>query len=125
MLHLTAIVFDLPMPPSANRIWRFSRRNGKSYRAAEYTKWIKEADAVFMAQRAGKGWPTIEGGYRMTVVFDRKAARGGDIDNRVKALGDFAQRAGVVANDRNCVGYAVDWGEAPLGARVSFVPVVA
>lgn len=117
------IVIDLPMPPSVNRIWRVNPRTKKPYRNPAYLRWIKEAGGLYMAQRAGKGWRMIEGAYEMTITLDRTKTKGGDIDNRIKAIADFAQKAGIIANDKNCIRLSIAWGEADLGARICFTAV--
>jgi hypothetical protein len=41
-----------------------------------------------------------------------------DLSNRIKALEDWLQRAGLIENDKYCERLVAEWGRAPLGVRV-------
>jgi hypothetical protein len=49
----SAPVLRLPLPPSANRLWRSSR--GRVYRSPGYMAWLDEAGWLLKAQRPAKG----------------------------------------------------------------------
>jgi Holliday junction resolvase RusA-like endonuclease len=83
----------LPLPPSANRIWRVGE-NGQVHRASAYRGWLKTVGwECLIAKATGR----VPGFYalRVTVPEMRK-----DPDNILKPTGDALQKAGVVANDR-------------------------
>lgn len=118
------VVIDLPYPPSVNKIWRHTAAitAQRVYLAPSYVAWKTEADALLMATR---GWTKrrIIGPFEIEIDLccPRKHPRG-DLDNRIKAILDWLQRAGVVSNDKDCQRLLVQWVErdsAPLGCRVT------
>lgn len=120
-------VLDLPVPPSVNRIWRNNTGNNGSAvsRAPAYKAWIKEAGMALVLDGLLRGRRTIEGKFTAIVEINRDAARG-DLDNRVKALFDFAQSMLFIANDRNLEEYLVRWSANPgRGCRLTLREIVA
>ena len=87
--------FILPVPPSANRIWRVTK-TGRTYKAPEYVSWLKTAGWEVHLQRSRK--EPITGPVSLTITLP-KGTRG-DVDNRVKPVGDLLEACGIVANDR-------------------------
>lgn len=121
------IVIDLPMPPSMNGIWRRGRNKQTGqivhHISATYRKWKKEASAELLRQRVGRRWHTIMGKFSVVLLLNRKKLRkNADIDNRYKAVSDWAQEVGVVDDDKNCIELLIKFGEAPMGVRVTFAP---
>jgi len=117
------IVIDLPMPPSANALWR-SDHGRKPHPSIKYTDWINLADQLTMASRAIQqrpGGKPIDGPWEATVYLDRDRANA-DIDNLgTKAVFDWLQSREFVTNDKNCHVYSVRWTDAqyaPSGCRV-------
>ena len=86
------IVLTLPLPPSANRIWRHA--NGRNFRAPEYDQWLTAAGWSIQQQRAGDSVP-----YRFSVRITMPPTRT-DLDNCCKPLLDLLQRQAVVQNDK-------------------------
>jgi crossover junction endodeoxyribonuclease RusA len=113
---LQQMVIDLSMPPSVNSIWRYSRARKKPYLAERYQTWKRDADNRFLANR--KAWRSIKGPFKATVVFAKEKRGRSDLDNRVKALMDWLQRAAIIENDSLCESLSVSWGYAPEGCRV-------
>jgi len=121
------IVLDLPYPPSVNRLWRSSAKDGtgKVYLSPSYVKWKASADVMLMAHR---GWTMkrITGFFSADIALcPPKGQQRGDIDNRIKALLDFLQRTTVIVNDKHCQLVCAYWVEremAPEGARVTVKP---
>lgn len=118
------IILDLPYPPSVNRIWRASKTaSGKNvHLAPSYVKWRDEANALLMTKR---GWMMHRIAGQFSVELALSPPKGhirGDLDNRIKAVLDFLQRATIVANDKHCQSIHAYWGEAPLGCRVTVRP---
>jgi Holliday junction resolvase RusA-like endonuclease len=107
---------DLPMPPSANNLWRKAR--GRMILSPEYQAWKRQADGYALGQKPRGGFPTIDGPFEAKITLDRDMHGRGDIDNRVKALGDFLQHLGIVSNDKNMQRLEVSFGYAPIGCRV-------
>lgn len=117
----------LPFPPSVNRIWRASTQSaGKQvYIAPSYVKWKNLADALLMTQR---GWMMrrVTGAFEVDIALcPPKGHPRGDLDNRIKAILDFLQRATIVSNDKHCQRITAYWAHqsaAPEGCRVTVKP---
>lgn len=117
----------LPYPPSTNRIWRASGGPGgrKVYVAPAYAAWKTEADGLLMTQR---GWMMrrVVGQFEVDIALcPPKGHQRGDLDNRIKAILDFLQRATIVSNDKHCQRITAYWAHpstAPEGCRVTVQP---
>jgi len=109
------IVIDLPFPTSVNRLWRVGVRSLSN--SPEYKAWKREAAGMFWLQYA-KTRPQKLGSFKISIVLDENRRSRSDGDNRIKAVLDFCQAAGLVGNDRNCDGGSWSWGHAPTGCRV-------
>ena len=97
------IVLHLPIPPSANRIWRKVPGRRKPTLSEEYRAWLTEAGWIAKMQIAGI--PMILGAFRAEVEVPIKSRR--DRDNWTKPLFDLCQKAGAVRNDRGLGTYTV------------------
>jgi Holliday junction resolvase RusA-like endonuclease len=119
--------FDLPYPPSVNRIWRSSTKSaGKNvYIAPSYVKWKQAAGALLMTQR---GWMMrrVVGPFSIDIALcPPKGHPRGDLDNRIKAVLDFLQASTVISNDKHCQLICAYWalpGMAPEGCRATVKP---
>lgn len=89
------MIFDLPLPPSANRMWR-KGRNGTIHKSAEYSSWIESVQWLVVAQRKRE---QVSGPARMLIRCG-KFHGAADLDNKIKPCGDMMQLAGVVLNDK-------------------------
>jgi|SRR5579872_1604627 len=115
-----AHVVDLPLPPSVNRLWRSAGK--KVFRSQEYQDWQRQADLAFMCVKRGQV-RTIQGEFIAVIEFKRPRTNA-DLDNRTKAVLDFAQRVGLIANDKNAVEITLRWSdEAALGCRLKLKSV--
>jgi Holliday junction resolvase RusA-like endonuclease len=117
-------VIDLPFPPSVNRIWRSQQAtNGRKigvYLSAEYRAWSKHADIAVIANGSWRSRVAMPAEFTAVIQLNR-AQRAGDIDNRIKAVLDWAQRAQIIGNDRLCEALTARWVatiEAPSGCRL-------
>ena len=84
----------LPWPPSTNRIWRCGRF--KAFRSPAYMEWRE------LAAEAVSGLPEPEpylGRVSMTLRLYAPSRRRYDIANREKAVADFLESAGFIADD--------------------------
>ncbi len=102
---------ELPLPPSANRMWRKGR--GRIYPSPQYEKWRKAADATFLFSGLNKGLKTIEGTYKLSISLPAKLRL--DHDNLFKPIGDWLQRVKIVKNDKHCRYPNVCAYDAPAG----------
>lgn len=112
-------ILDLPFPVSVNAVWRHNAQ--RTYRSPRYTKWLKEANILWLAQK--RGIQNIHGEYHLEIFLSPPDKRQRDLGNMEKILSDFAQKAGVIDNDHLCRKLTIQYGskeEAPLGARMIF-----
>lgn len=116
-------VLDLPCPPSVNRIWRNNGKNGTVSRAREYTDWIKQADMAMLVDCAMRGRRVIEGPFSARIEVKRPGPNS-DIDNRIKAVLDYAQSRGFIANDKHLVSVTACWSDvSERGCRLTLTEV--
>lgn len=102
-----AVAFDLPYPPSANRLWR--SHNGRNIKSREYRNWLGLAlEAVSRAD------PTpVAGPYKMTIIANRPDRRVRDLSNLLKAAEDAVVIAGVVEDDSMAREIGLAWSDLP------------
>lgn len=112
------ITLDLPMPTSANRLWRRNRNSTKPFCSKEYMAWKEEADMTVMAARQ---FPKrkIRGPFEIDVQLSSNHR--GDGDNRLKSLLDWLTSRDIIRDDSDCRRGSWEWVEperAPRGVRV-------
>lgn len=107
----STITLHLPLPPSANRLWRHG--NGRTYKSKEYREWLRRADICVLASAILRGHKIIKGKFTAELIIKQSAR--GDIDNRSKSAIDFLQRIGIVTNDKNLTELNIKRGSAPTG----------
>ena len=116
---LITIVVDLPFPPSVNRIWRSNARSVTL--SPEYRRWKDSADMLTIASRVYRRMGHISGSFEAYIALNVDRGRG-DIDNRIKAVMDWAQSRSLIANDKHCRRLTVEWvdhANAPDGCRLT------
>lgn len=95
------VVIKLPVPPSANRIWRVAgMRTTKAGKVAPrvikskpYVAWITEAGWALKGQRPGR----VSGPYDLTIVLPKVRI---DPDNAIKATSDLLVRHDIIDDDK-------------------------
>lgn len=98
------ITLTLPVPPSANRMWRVG--NGRTYKSAAYLTWQTHAGYVAALGAAGD---RIEGAYALGLTLPKTRM---DPDNLIKPINDLMQQVRIVANDRHMRRLSLDLDEA-------------
>jgi len=101
---MKVVKLDLPLPISANRIWR-TTKTGKTYLNPKYRDWRKAALASLWTQKPAGGFPFFSGAFDAQIAVALKMR--GDIDNRVKPLLDFLATAGIIENDKHAHGASI------------------
>ena len=86
------IVLVLPIPPSANRLWRNNRVS------PEYRKWKEAAGWDAKMQTMGKA--SIKGQFRARIEVPASRR---DLDNNLKPILDLCQAVGVISDDKFAV----------------------
>lgn len=106
------IVFDLPLPPSTNRL-HFGKGED-AHRRGNYNTWRKRADQMLLAQGRLK---VHCGPCKITITINEKAQ--GDLDNRCKSTLDYLVHHGIIENDNKRIVRRIElqWGPVE-GARV-------
>lgn len=100
---MKVVTLDLPLPLSANVIWRVNRRTGKPYLNPRYTKWKREALNSMWPQKPPGGWHHFPGDFCIHMTLPIKLRP--DQDNLWKGMLDFLQKpAGIIANDKHSQG---------------------
>jgi Holliday junction resolvase RusA-like endonuclease len=124
---MARIAVDFPFPPSINTVWRGTIRRGRLaiHRSDTYKKWQKQFGLEWMAQKP-RGFKTIDGPFRATIIICPPTKRKLDLENRIKACLDAAQLFGIIKDDANCKRHTAWFGdpeEAPSGARLIIEPI--
>lgn len=94
------VVLRLPLPPSANRIWRVGK-GGVVHKADAYRRWLQQAGWECVIQQGGDRIPAA---YHMRVTLPQTRR---DPDNALKALSDLLQRQRVITDDKHLRGMAL------------------
>ena len=101
-------VMDLPMPPSTNEIWR--RAGAKIILSGAYNDWRKRADMAVIANGCWRERVKMPGKFSADIIFNSKLRRKNmDLDNRIKAVLDWAQRVELITNDCLCEEVRARW----------------
>jgi Holliday junction resolvase RusA-like endonuclease len=119
------IEIDLPLPTSTNRIWRrgHARSTGRTwtYLSKSYVTWKgKAADAL--KEQFPQLPAKIDGPFDVQLVITKAKRYKLDLDNRIKACLDFCAQSGLIADDKFQNRVVVEWGKAPMGARLTLTP---
>lgn len=85
----------LPLPTSANRIWRRGKGGKTTHISAEYAAWKQDARAALQRMEL----PPVYGPYRLVIEVSERDR--GDLDNRIKALSDLLVSLKLTSDDRN------------------------
>jgi Holliday junction resolvase RusA-like endonuclease len=91
------VELTLPVPPSANRMTRFVRGQGKVHSSTEYRQWLAAASLQVMATRRGRVFSTPV----KVLIALRKPHPLADLDNyTIAQTFDALQKGGLLTNDR-------------------------
>jgi len=90
---MTTIV--LPIPPSANKLWRVHR--GRAIKSREYRAWLEEASLVVLMARAKAVPPPVR--VVLTLRGGKGFNRARDGDNLFKPTLDLLRHAHIISGD--------------------------
>jgi Holliday junction resolvase RusA-like endonuclease len=116
------ISIDIPMPPSTNQM--YGKGRGRVFISNRYRRWIKEAGQCVMAAGIMRGLKPISGKFKAIITVDQQLSKA-DCDNLTKPEMDMAQRLNIITNDKNSEHVGTGWGTAPLGCRLTIIPLEA
>ena len=111
------IELQLPMAPSANRLWR--RAGTVMHKSTEYKRWMMQAG--LMARSQYRGAP-IAGPFRILLEITRPDKRRRDLDNRIKGCLDVLQSIGFIRDDSDCEEIFARWVVTGEGIFVRVQP---
>lgn len=97
----------LPLPISANRIWR--RYGKRIVKNPEYISWQNDA-SVLLAMSKMK---YVRGKYNLFITLPEKTR--GDMDNYIKPLSDILTLNGIIDDDKHCNAISVTRSNVPKG----------
>ena len=104
--------FNLPAPPSANRIWR--QGNNRMHLSAAYKQW-KNAAQWSMIEQLGSERPSepLSGPFAVTIVIHASDGRNArrDVDNYAKPILDVLEYAALVEDDVLCERLLISRGD--------------
>lgn len=83
------------LPPTINHYYR--RGYHSVYKTAEAREWQEEIVSLMREQRSGQN--SYTGAVELEIIYQVQSRRKWDIDNRVKALQDCLELAGIIKND--------------------------
>jgi len=110
------ITFDLPLPPSVNRLRRVDFKYAKLLKA-----WQAQADNLVYVQKRG---PLKQLGVPVEIHIVLRDQKRGDLDNFCKALVDYCVYLRLIPDDKPfwVRRIVMEFGEAPEGARITLKP---
>lgn len=119
---MQTVVLHLPWPPSVNDANKFSRKG--YYPSDDKKKFFVDAHALYLMQKRSLGGQKITGPFTYHLILNR-AQRGplADGDNRIKYPLDYAQKVGLIENDKLAEGGSWSWGACEYGSMLSIHPV--
>lgn len=85
----------LPLPVSANRIWRRGKGGKTTHISKEYAEWKREAAHAVKSLDL----VPVSGRYSLLILIPAKDRA--DADNRVKAVSDLLVACGVIPDDKH------------------------
>ena len=115
------IVLHLPYPPSTNEANGWGKRG--YYPRKVKQDFFRNADDLFLTQKRALNGLRIEGPFTYHLILNRSLRDPrADGDNRGKYALDFAQKVGLIKNDKFAEGGSWSWGECEHGAMLSIHP---
>jgi len=128
---MTTYQLDLPVPPSANKMFRsffdYKKRRVRYARSGSYRKWLKSAAKwcyVWTGDPLRVVSAHIAGPFDIVVIVSGLRDNA-DIDNRLKPILDLLEDEKIIANDKYARDINIRRGtrqEAPAGVRVYITP---
>ena len=91
--------------------------------SAEYARWLREADAAAQDQDLCNA--PVLGRYAIQVNLSQRFQGRGDADNKLEAVSDWCQRAGLIVDDRDCRGASIEWTNTAHECTVTLTGEIA
>jgi len=112
---VTDITFDLPPPVSVNQLRRIDWTGAKRAK-----NWRKVANGYLLMMKVR---PSRISRFEILMVLDESTVKC-DADNAIKMVVDYLRLVEIIENDspKHMRRVVVEWGEAPLGCRVTVRP---
>lgn len=84
------------LPPTVNHFYR-STKGGRRYKTKAGREFQERISSLFATEWKGK--PRLESDVEMWILFESSNRRRWDVDNRIKAVQDCLQAAGILKDD--------------------------
>ena len=111
-----SVILHLPWPPSVNSANRYGKKG--YFPSKEKKQFFNDADALYMMQARNLGF--VKGRFTYHLVLNEKHRHPlSDGDNRCKYPLDYAQKVGLIENDRFAQGGSWSWRSCEYGAMLS------
>lgn len=109
-------ILDLPPPVSVNKLRKIDWSGAKRAK-----NWRRVANGYLMTMKVK---PAKLQRFEIRVVLDEASVRC-DADNAIKMVVDYLRLVEMIADDspKHMRRVTVEWGEAPLGCRVTIKPL--
>lgn len=118
------LCFDLPMPPSVNKL--FANVPGKGrVKSKHYKTWINEASWMLIAERnrVRRRHKTITSKVSVHVDAYKPASKRRDLDNILKAICDLLKSTNTIKDDSQVHEIVARWVDEGVPCRVSVMPL--
>lgn len=121
---MTELTFDLPMPPSVNKIFANVPGVGR-VKTEAYKNWITEAGWMLLAQRniGTRRHRLLVGPVEVSVTAYRPANKKRDLDNILKALLDLLTSTQTIKDDSQVVALSARWVEEGPPCTMKVKPI--
>jgi hypothetical protein len=111
----------LPFPPSVNHANRIGRNRAtgrpRVFESVAKRAFVREADGMFLQQKRDLASQRIAGPFTYHLVLNEALrSSNADGDNRAKYALDFAQRVGLIEDDKLAIGGSWRWAECSYPA---------
>ena len=105
-----SMTINLPKPPSANQMWR--NYFGKTIRSKKYKAWERLCDFKYMVDADRLAHKKLDGPFHVQILMPSQTRRKNeDLDNLIKPILDWLQRAEIIENDCFCESLSIEWQE--------------
>ena len=91
------VSLTVPLPPTTNHLFYNSKEGGRR-KSGKYKQWLQGCRTEVLVQQA-KCLPDKRP-LRIGIGVELDRDKGGDVDNRIKAILDMLQDSGVIENDK-------------------------
>lgn len=113
-----SIILHLPFPPSVNSANNYGKKG--YYPSKEKVAFFENANDLFMTQKRALRGVRLKGAFTYHLILNRAMRHPlADGDNRCKYPLDYAQKVGLIDNDKLAEAGSWSWGNCEHGCMLS------